>query len=110
MELINSCRFLTESTLQFLHRGSTNIQIMLKISQVELIGDAYMVVSGAPEPIASHAERIANTALGMNIVSRQVMSPYDYGDKSTSVKVDISFKGIISQNTLQEEHSLQTGP
>ena len=54
---------------------------------MELIGDAYMVVCGAPEPVASHAERIANTALGMNIVARQVMSPYDYGDKSTAVKV-----------------------
>ena len=59
----------------------------LKI-QVELIGDAYMVICGAPEPVPSHAERIANTALGMNIVSKQVMSPYDYGDKSTSVKVE----------------------
>ena len=47
-----------------------------------------MVVCGAPEPVPSHAERIANTALGMNIVSKQVMSPYDYGDKSTSVKVE----------------------
>ena len=58
--------------------------------QVESIGDAYMVVSGAPDEIDSHPERIANTALGMVIAARDVPSPFDYGDsgeESTPIKV-----------------------
>lgn len=33
--------------------------------QVETIGDAYMVVAGAPEKKASHAERVCDMALDM---------------------------------------------
>lgn len=33
--------------------------------QVETIGDAYMVVSGAPEKKANHAERVCDMALDM---------------------------------------------
>lgn len=43
--------------------------------QVETIGDAYMVVGGVPVPVASHAERVANFALGMRIAAREVMNP-----------------------------------
>ena len=31
----------------------------------ETIGDAYVVVAGAPEEVADHAQRIANMAIGM---------------------------------------------
>lgn len=43
--------------------------------QVETIGDAYMVVGGVPIPKDTHAERVANFALGMRIAAREVNSP-----------------------------------
>ncbi|XP_039177700.1 guanylate cyclase soluble subunit beta-2-like [Crotalus tigris] len=45
------------------------------VYKVETIGDAYMVVGGVPVPVASHAERVANFALGMRIAAREVMNP-----------------------------------
>ncbi|MES2766554.1 MAG: adenylate/guanylate cyclase domain-containing protein [Bacteroidota bacterium] len=35
------------------------------VERIKTIGDAYMVVGGAPEPCEDHAERIANFALAM---------------------------------------------
>ncbi|XP_019384057.1 PREDICTED: guanylate cyclase soluble subunit beta-2-like [Crocodylus porosus] len=46
-----------------------------EVYKVETIGDAYMVVGGVPIPVASHAERVANFALGMQIAVREVMNP-----------------------------------
>lgn len=43
--------------------------------QVETIGDAYMVVGGVPVPVGSHAQRVANFALGMRISAKEVMNP-----------------------------------
>lgn len=43
--------------------------------KVESVGDAYFVVSGTPESDSHHAERVANTALGMMLVGREVESP-----------------------------------
>ena len=34
-----------------------------------------MVVGGLPIPIKTHAERVANMALGMMVASKEVMSP-----------------------------------
>ncbi|XP_063155748.1 guanylate cyclase soluble subunit beta-2-like [Candoia aspera] len=45
------------------------------VYKVETIGDAYMVVGGVPVPVPSHAERVANFALGMRIAAREVMNP-----------------------------------
>ncbi len=42
---------------------------------METIGDAYMVVGGVPIPTDTHAERVANFALGMRIAAREVTSP-----------------------------------
>lgn len=43
--------------------------------QVETIGDAYMVVGGVPVPTGSHAQRVANFALGMRIAAKEVLNP-----------------------------------
>ncbi|XP_059393334.1 guanylate cyclase soluble subunit beta-2 [Carassius carassius] len=50
----------------------TNIHNVYK---VETIGDAYMVVGGVPIPTETHAEQVANFALGMRIAAREVASP-----------------------------------
>ncbi|XP_032773548.1 guanylate cyclase soluble subunit beta-2 isoform X1 [Rattus rattus] len=45
------------------------------VYKVETIGDAYMVVGGVPVPVESHAQRVANFALGMRISAKEVMNP-----------------------------------
>ncbi|XP_017314218.1 guanylate cyclase soluble subunit beta-2 isoform X2 [Ictalurus punctatus] len=50
----------------------TNVHDVYK---VETIGDAYMVVGGVPIPKDTHAERVANFALGMRISAREVKNP-----------------------------------
>ena len=40
-----------------------------------------MVVSGVPDHIISHAERVANTALAMLEVTEEVTCPYNYDKK-----------------------------
>ncbi|KAM6180397.1 LOW QUALITY PROTEIN: guanylate cyclase soluble subunit beta-2-like [Erethizon dorsatum] len=46
-----------------------------EVYKVETIGDAYMVVGGVPVPVRSHAQRVANFALGMRISAKEVMNP-----------------------------------
>ncbi|XP_043747757.1 guanylate cyclase soluble subunit beta-2-like isoform X4 [Cervus elaphus] len=46
-----------------------------EVYKVETIGDAYMVVGGVPVPVRSHAQRVANFALGLRISAKEVMNP-----------------------------------
>ncbi|XP_022673455.1 guanylate cyclase soluble subunit beta-1-like isoform X3 [Varroa jacobsoni] len=50
----------------------TNIH---QVYKVETIGDAYMVVSSVPEPMADHADRLVMLGLEMVTISRKVQSP-----------------------------------
>ncbi|XP_033895800.2 guanylate cyclase soluble subunit beta-2-like [Acipenser ruthenus] len=61
------------------------------VYKVETIGDAYMVVGGVPIPVLSHAERVANFALGMIIAAREVTNP-------------------VTGNPIQIRVGLHTGP
>ena len=56
---------------------------------MECVGDAYMVVSGVPDPLFTHAERVANTGLGMLLCCKEIRSPFDYGDGTNTVKVNV---------------------
>ena len=57
--------------------------------QVETIGDAYMVVSGAPEPDRAHAHRIARQAFAMVREASQVRNPVT--KKGIQVSDDVHF-------------------
>ncbi|UYV64983.1 hypothetical protein LAZ67_3002653 [Cordylochernes scorpioides] len=49
--------------------------VYIPILQVETIGDAYVVVSGAPESALDHADRIVGFGLAMADLARDVISP-----------------------------------
>ncbi|POI30567.1 hypothetical protein CIB84_005683, partial [Bambusicola thoracicus] len=61
------------------------------VYKVETIGDAYMVVGGVPVPVSTHAERIANFALGIIIAAKGVQNP-------------------VSGNPIQIRVGIHTGP
>ncbi|XP_066477612.1 guanylate cyclase soluble subunit beta-2-like [Tiliqua scincoides] len=61
------------------------------VYKVETIGDAYMVVGGVPVPVSTHAERVANFALGMIIAAKDIKNP-------------------VSENPIQIRVGIHTGP
>ncbi|KAH3811328.1 hypothetical protein DPMN_139739 [Dreissena polymorpha] len=64
------------NTLQTTFDNITKIHNLIK---VESVGDAYLAVAGVgvSEKREQHAERVANTALGMRITARDLTSPLD---------------------------------
>lgn len=52
-----------------------NLGCVCLLVKVETIGDAYMVVGGVPVPVSTHAERVANFALGMIIAAKDIKNP-----------------------------------
>lgn len=69
---------------------------------METIGDAYMVVGGVPVPVESHAQRVANFALGMRISAEGVMNPV------TGAPIQVGSKGVLHlrQNLAHESKAL----
>uniref|UniRef100_A0A8D2KY31 guanylate cyclase n=1 Tax=Varanus komodoensis TaxID=61221 RepID=A0A8D2KY31_VARKO len=62
--------------------------------KVETIGDAYMVVGGIPVPVTSHAERVANFALGMRIAAKDVMNPIT--DKPMQIRIGVHTGPVLA--------------
>ncbi|XP_063474583.1 LOW QUALITY PROTEIN: guanylate cyclase soluble subunit beta-2-like [Symphalangus syndactylus] len=64
------------------------------VYKVETVGDAYMVVGGVPVPIGSHAQRVANFALGMRISAKEVMNPVT--GESIQIRVGIHTGPVLA--------------
>uniref|UniRef100_A0A670IV37 guanylate cyclase n=1 Tax=Podarcis muralis TaxID=64176 RepID=A0A670IV37_PODMU len=64
------------------------------VYKVETIGDAYMVVGGIPVPVSSHAERVANFALGMRIAAKEVMNPLT--DKPIQIRIGVHTGPVLA--------------
>ena len=56
------------------------------------IGDAFLVVNDvtAQRSDGTAVERVANTALAVMSLAKQVSCPFDYHDRSTAVKVSLN--------------------
>ncbi|XP_071165575.1 guanylate cyclase soluble subunit beta-2-like [Mytilus edulis] len=61
--------------------------------RVESIGDAYFVVSGVPDKVHNHAERIANTALGMMFTSQEVASPVN--GENVQIRIGVHTGSVV---------------
>lgn len=62
--------------------------------RVESIGDAYLVISGAPTAVSDHATRIAYTSLAMLETTKHVRAPNKAGS-CISVRIGIHTGGLI---------------
>nr|QNG40944.1 soluble GCY-like 7 [Placozoa sp. H4] len=72
IEPLQVVRMLDELYLKFDELCTIN-----DVYKVETIGDAYMVVSGVPEPCLDHADRVINMAFDMMEITKDVLSPVD---------------------------------
>uniref|UniRef100_A0A8C5EZ86 guanylate cyclase n=1 Tax=Gopherus evgoodei TaxID=1825980 RepID=A0A8C5EZ86_9SAUR len=64
------------------------------VYKVETIGDAYMVVGGVPVPVSTHAERVANFALGIIIAAKEVKNPVS--GKPIQIRVGIHTGPVLA--------------
>ncbi|KAI4878906.1 hypothetical protein NFI96_006257 [Prochilodus magdalenae] len=64
------------------------------VYKVETIGDAYMVVGGVPIPVSSHAEQVANFALGMIMAAKEVTNPITGG--SIQIRVGLHSGPVLA--------------
>lgn len=80
---------------------------LMMFFQVETIGDAYMVVGGVPIPVSSHAERVANFALGMIMAAREVINPVTGGPIQVRRRNTETGSGRISLSAFTHVFSLR---
>uniref|UniRef100_A0A8C6XCA4 guanylate cyclase n=1 Tax=Naja naja TaxID=35670 RepID=A0A8C6XCA4_NAJNA len=64
------------------------------VYKVETIGDAYMVVGGVPVPVSTHAERVANFALGMIIAAKEIKNPVS--ENPIQIRVGIHTGSVLA--------------
>ncbi|XP_070802369.1 guanylate cyclase soluble subunit beta-2-like [Pituophis catenifer annectens] len=64
------------------------------VYKVETIGDAYMVVGGVPVPVSTHAERVANFALGMIIAAKDIKNPVS--ENPIQIRVGIHTGSVLA--------------
>ncbi|XP_032081567.1 guanylate cyclase soluble subunit beta-2-like [Thamnophis elegans] len=64
------------------------------VYKVETIGDAYMVVGGVPVPVSTHAERVANFALGMIIAAKNIKNPVS--ENPIQIRVGIHTGSVLA--------------
>lgn len=67
------------------------------VEKIKTIGDAYMCVSGLPEPCADHAERMARMALAMN---DKINQAYPHGDIKLRIGIHCGevIAGVLGKN------------
>nr|XP_035936807.1 guanylate cyclase soluble subunit beta-2-like [Halichoerus grypus] len=75
-----------------------------EVYNVETIGDAYMVVGGVPVPIGSHAQRVANFALGMRISAKEVMNPITGEPIQAALQDKLPSQFKINKDNLKMEY------
>ncbi|WAR27242.1 GCYB2-like protein [Mya arenaria] len=62
--------------------------------RVESIGDAYLVIAGTGNQKEHHAERVANTALGMLLAARNIKAPPD--NISVTLRIGIHTGSLVT--------------
>lgn len=67
------------------------------VEKIKTIGDAYMCVSGLPEPCGDHAERMAKMALAMN---QKIADAYPSGEIKLRIGIHCGevIAGVIGKN------------
>ena len=61
--------------------------------KLETVGDSYIVLSGVPEPIEDHADRVVEMGLAMVHVTRTIFSPADGKHIEVGPRADINVNG-----------------
>jgi len=63
------------------------------VEKIKTIGDAYMIVAGAPEPAEDHAQRVMRMAIAMQGVIQQINS---YTDNTLSLRIGIHSGAVVA--------------